>query len=96
MTKRLHRTTSFPRRRESSAFKSLGPRLRGGDVRNGVGRVLLLIRETLARAVGAPDYAAYLEHERTHHPERMPLAYGEFFRRRQAARYGGEGPPRCC
>ena len=59
-------------------------------------RILRLLRDALARAVGTPDYAAYLEHERAHHPERAPLAYAEFFRRRQAARYGADGPPRCC
>jgi len=55
-----------------------------------------IARDTLERACGAPDYAAYLAHERAHHPERAPLRYGEFFRKRQADRYGGDGPPRCC
>ena len=57
---------------------------------------LKLLRDALASALGAPDYAAYLAHERTHHPERAPLAYAEFFRKRQLARYGDDGPPRCC
>ena len=55
-----------------------------------------LLRAALASALGAPDYAAYLEHQRTHHPERVPLGYAEFFRMRQLKRYGGDGPPRCC
>ena len=59
-------------------------------------RAWRLLRDTLSRAVGSPDYAAYLAHERTHHPERAPLGYAAFFRKRQAARYGGDGPPRCC
>jgi uncharacterized short protein YbdD (DUF466 family) len=58
--------------------------------------VLRLLRDALASALGAPDYAAYLEHERTHHPGRVPLEYAEFFRKRQLRRYGGDGPPRCC
>ena len=65
-------------------------------MRAGLARALRLLRETLARAVGTPDYAAYVAHERAHHPERTPLGYAEFFRRRQAARYGSDGPPRCC
>ena len=59
-------------------------------------RTLRLLREALSRACGAPDYEAYLAHERAHHPERAPLGRAEFFRRRQEARYGADGPPRCC
>ena len=59
-------------------------------------RAWRLLHDALSRAVGAPDYAAYLEHQRAHHPERAPLGHAEFFRQRQAARYGSDGPPRCC
>ena len=52
-------------------------------------------RETSRRMIGVPDYAAYLRHQRAHHPERTPLAYAEFFARAQAARYRGTGG-RCC
>jgi uncharacterized short protein YbdD (DUF466 family) len=54
-----------------------------------------LARDTARRAVGVPDYDAYLEHCRTHHPERAPMAYAEFFAERQQARYRGTGG-RCC
>ena len=57
---------------------------------------MTLLQLALSRACGTPDYAAYLRHEREHHPERTPLGYAEFFRVRQAARYGADGPPRCC
>ena len=57
---------------------------------------LRLLRDAFASALGAPDYAAYLAHQRTHHPGRAPLGYAEFFRIRQLKRYGGDGPPRCC
>jgi uncharacterized short protein YbdD (DUF466 family) len=57
---------------------------------------LRLLQLSLARACGTPDYDAYLRHECSHHPERTPLGYAEFFRARQDARYGAGGPPRCC
>ena len=44
---------------------------------------------------GVPDYDAYLRHARQHHPGRAPMSYAEFFRERQAARYG-KGATRCC
>ena len=46
-------------------------------------------------AVGVPDYEAYLQHLRRHHPERALPSYAEFFRGRQDARYG-KGRVRCC
>lgn len=46
-------------------------------------------------AVGMPDYGRYLAHMRSAHPERRPLEYAEFFRERQAARYG-RSATRCC
>ena len=52
-------------------------------------------RETARRMIGVPDYAAYLRHQRAHHPERKPLDYAAFFARAQAARYRGTGG-RCC
>lgn len=52
-------------------------------------------RETARRMIGVPDYAAYLRHQREHHPGREPLAYAEFFARAQSARYRGTGG-RCC
>ena len=50
---------------------------------------------TLRSALGAPDYDAYVEHRRLHHPEQALLSRSEFFRERQAARYR-RGSSRCC
>jgi uncharacterized short protein YbdD (DUF466 family) len=52
-------------------------------------------RETARRMIGVPDYAAYLRHQRAHHPECTPLDYAAFFARAQSARYRGTGG-RCC
>jgi uncharacterized short protein YbdD (DUF466 family) len=50
----------------------------------------------MARAsIGVPDYDTYVAHIREHHPERVPMSYGEFFTQRQNARYKGGGG-RCC
>ena len=48
--------------------------------------------------VGQPDYDAYVQHVRQHHPDRPVMSYAEFFREREDARYGGgKGRVgRCC
>ena len=48
--------------------------------------------------VGFPDYDTYVEHMKRTHPDRAAMAYPEFFRERQAARYGEGGSKgfRCC
>jgi uncharacterized short protein YbdD (DUF466 family) len=48
--------------------------------------------------VGVPDYDAYVAHVARAHPGRAPMTYVEFFRERQAARYGDGGTRgmRCC
>lgn len=46
--------------------------------------------------VGLPDYDNYVAHMRSRHPERPVMTREEFFRERQAARYGGKGTGRCC
>ncbi|QGN55701.1 YbdD/YjiX family protein [Novosphingobium sp. Gsoil 351] len=48
--------------------------------------------------VGMPSYTDYLLHQRSHHPEAMPMNRAEFVRNRQAARFGGGGRGgfRCC
>lgn len=60
------------------------------------------LRQFWARAVqtarlscGVPDYDVYVEHLRTHHPEREACSYETFFKERQVARYKGTGG-RCC
>ncbi|QHP94636.1 YbdD/YjiX family protein [Burkholderia glumae] len=45
--------------------------------------------------VGVPDYYTYVAHMRQTHPEREPMSYEQFFRERQAARYGS-GAGKCC
>jgi uncharacterized short protein YbdD (DUF466 family) len=55
----------------------------------------LLARQTARRAIGVPDYDAYVRHCREHHPGRPPMDYAAFFAERQAARYRGTGG-RCC
>jgi len=48
--------------------------------------------------VGLPDYEAYVAHVARTHPGQAPMTYQEFFRERQAARYGDGGSRgiRCC
>jgi uncharacterized short protein YbdD (DUF466 family) len=54
-------------------------------------RVAALIR----RIIGAPDYASYVAHVRTHHPEREPLGEREFMAERWRERYEKPGG-KCC
>lgn len=60
------------------------------------------LRTTLARTarlmVGVPDYEAYIAHRRLVHPGEPVMTYEEFFRERQASRYGENGGKvsRCC
>jgi uncharacterized short protein YbdD (DUF466 family) len=48
--------------------------------------------------VGVPSYERYLLHFQTQHPDAIPMSRAEFFRDRQAARFGegGRGGFRCC
>lgn len=48
--------------------------------------------------VGVPRYEDYVAHMAQLHPGQPPMTYVEFFRDRQAARYGGTkgGGLRCC
>ena len=58
-------------------------------------RLIREIARALRRIVGAPDYATYIEHMRTHHPTVKPLSSTEFERQRLSARYDRPGA-RCC
>ncbi len=51
--------------------------------------------QSLRLMVGLPNYDAYVAHHRLVHPDTPPMSYDEFFRERQAARYGA-GTGRCC
>jgi uncharacterized short protein YbdD (DUF466 family) len=58
----------------------------------GRGRALLT---ALKRVVGMPNYEAYLEHLRAHHPECPLPSEREYFDEFLKAKYGG-GFSRCC
>jgi uncharacterized short protein YbdD (DUF466 family) len=45
---------------------------------------------------GVPDYDRYVAHRRLHYPDEPVMSYEEFFRDRQAARYGKGRAQRCC
>ena len=53
--------------------------------------------DTARLMVGQPSYEAYVEHLRQLHPDRAPMTRTEFFRDREAARFGGGTRGfRCC
>jgi uncharacterized short protein YbdD (DUF466 family) len=53
--------------------------------------------DTARLMVGQPSYEAYLAHMQRLHPDKPPMTRAEFFRDREAARYGGGGGGlRCC
>jgi uncharacterized short protein YbdD (DUF466 family) len=54
-------------------------------------RLLRVVR----RVSGMPDYAAYVEHLRTKHPERPVPSAREYYEEYVRSRYG-HGPTRCC
>jgi uncharacterized short protein YbdD (DUF466 family) len=49
----------------------------------------------LKRLLGMPDYAAYVAHLQTCHPERPVPSEREFYDEYVRTRYG-DGPTRCC
>ncbi len=56
------------------------------------------IASTARLMVGVPDYEAYVRHRQTMHPGEAVMSYEDFFRERQASRYGTNGGKisRCC
>ncbi len=56
------------------------------------------LAKTARLMVGVPDYDAYVAHRRSRHPGEPIMSYEDFFRERQATRYGeGSGKiNRCC
>ena len=54
--------------------------------------------KTARLMIGVPDYEAYVAHRRQVHPGEPVMTYEEFFRERQASRYGENGAQitRCC
>ncbi len=63
-----------------------------------VAQIARRLRETARLMVGVPDYGAYVEHRKATHPGEPVMSYEEFFRERQASRYGGKDGriSRCC
>lgn len=61
-------------------------------------RVGRYFAQSIRLMVGLPDYGTYLTHMEANHPDSPAMSYEEFFRERQAARYGaGNGRiARCC
>ncbi len=49
----------------------------------------------LRRLAGMPDYNAYLEHLRSHHPETRVPSQREFYAEFVRSKYG-DGSSRCC
>jgi uncharacterized short protein YbdD (DUF466 family) len=46
--------------------------------------------------VGVPDYDAYVAHMAANHPGAVPMARDEFWREREATRFGSGRGLRCC
>lgn len=71
---------------------------RGQGLSANLGRAGRYMAQSLRLMVGLPDYGGYVAHMQATHPDRAPMSYEEFFRERQAARYGGAGGKmsRCC
>ncbi len=55
-------------------------------------------KRTARLMVGVPDYDAYVAHRKLMHPGEPVMTYADFFRERQASRYGENGGriSRCC
>ena len=60
--------------------------------------VRIAFAKTARLMIGVPDYEAYVAHRRQVHPGEPVMTYEEFFRERQASRYGENGGKisRCC
>jgi uncharacterized short protein YbdD (DUF466 family) len=56
------------------------------------------LAKTARLMIGVPDYETYVAHRRQAHPGEPIMTYEEFFRERQASRYGESGGKisRCC
>jgi len=56
------------------------------------------VAKTARLMVGVPDYDSYVAHRLRAHPGEPVMSYEDFFRERQASRYGEGGGKisRCC
>ncbi len=66
-----------------------------GSASAGVRAVLRRALSAVRRIAGMPDYVAYVEHLRRHHPDRPVPTEREFYDEFTRVRYG-DGPTRCC
>jgi uncharacterized short protein YbdD (DUF466 family) len=83
----------------SGAPEDLAPSQRDGAGFGGA--VLSAFHRAAATArlmIGVPDYEAYRAHRAKMHPGEAVMDYEDFFRERQASRYGANGGKisRCC
>ena len=54
------------------------------------------LAQSLRLMVGLPSYDTYVSHMQATHPGAPLMSYEDFFRERQAARYGCRSSARCC
>lgn len=54
------------------------------------------LRRGWLRAIGAPDYQAYLAHHAARHPGTAPLSEKDYVKTFIEHRYNGRGAARCC
>jgi uncharacterized short protein YbdD (DUF466 family) len=54
------------------------------------------LRKGWLRAIGAPDYKAYLIHHAARHPGTAPMAEGEYVNMFIDRRFDGRSAGRCC
>ena len=61
-------------------------------------RIARDVTQTARLMVGVPDYDGYVAHRHAQHPGEPVMSFEEFFRERQASRYGANGGKisRCC
>lgn len=61
------------------------------EIRERIARWLVGLR----RVTGMPDYQAFVEHQRAHHPGQPVPSERDYFTAFVTARYS-DGPTRCC
>jgi uncharacterized short protein YbdD (DUF466 family) len=59
------------------------------------GGLIARVLATVRRIIGVPDYAAYVRHMTTHHPDVAVLSAGAFAEEQLQAKYSRPGS-RCC
>jgi uncharacterized short protein YbdD (DUF466 family) len=61
-------------------------------------RITYGLKRTARLMVGVPDYDAYVAHRKAQHPDEAVMSFEDFFKERQASRYGANDGKisRCC